>query len=648
MKQYLLCLCFWAVFTVFLYGFGNVLAPQKNHSYKLVMGYLVYSFFVALGGIPLQLLNAPWICFAAYMGLVWIFIVAVIVLGQVKFRIKIYDFHLKEYICENWMLYIISAVMIAMLFFYYAGFWLGDHQDDGYYINRVANLPTMTLGGNFNFAVGVENSGFNSYIVNTWEAEASVYVKLLGVVPTLFLRIFQSSFYYFLIANLFKLIGDAIFEKIELQQGSKFSQFVPIFFPLICTNFQYLKHQHILDMRDNFFTETGMFLGASVVRLCGLGFFILWYLENEREDNDHGLMKILFGSGLIAVVMMSKSTIVLPLLVMAGVPIASMWLVEHYGKLGKMLVLGGGSCYLLLGIFLPNNASVQDDVWGNAQNSLTSYGMIPFIIIFILSFFILKNRWVYKLNILILTMACLALLPQCNDVFEKFSIYGFVGGRAWTALVYLFIIVNTSYFLAILQKIKLHQMLLRGIAFALFIALSGQMLYAFTLEGGNLVTEDLVQGTDLASCFQVFKENTKAVPNSTMYLGEALEELAAEEGSTIRVIMPKFVIDNDAYHCLAVSVRAFAPDIVSVSANERFRVNSDETISTYFQENYDAFITEPNDKEKVEAFGEEIQGRSIDCIVTLRSDLEEPMKELGYSYYGCSRDGSYYLWRLAL
>ena len=335
MKQYLLCLCFWAVFTVLLYGFGNVLAPQKNHSYKLVIGYLVYSFFVALGGIPLQLLNAPWICFAAYMGLVWTFIVAVIVLGQVKFRIKIYDFHLKEYICENWMLYIISAVMIAMLFFYYAGFWLGDHQDDGYYINRVANLPTMTLGGNFNFAVGVENSGFNSYIVNTWEAEASVYVKLLGVVPTLFLRIFQSSFYYFLIANLFKLIGDAVFEKIELQQGSKFSQFVPIFFPLICTNFQYLKHQHILDMRDNFFTETGMFLGASVVRLCGLGFFILWYLENEREDNDHGLLKILFGSGLIAVVMMSKSTIVLPLLVMAGVPIASMWLVEHYGKLGQ-------------------------------------------------------------------------------------------------------------------------------------------------------------------------------------------------------------------------------------------------------------------------------------------------------------------------
>ena len=254
----------------------------------------------------------------------------------------------------------------------------------------------------------------------------------------------------------------------------------------------------------------------------------------------------------------------------------------------------------------------------------------------------------YKLNILILTMACLALLPQCNDVFEKFSIYGFVGGRAWTALVYLFIIVNTSYFLAILQKIKLHEMLPCGLAFALFIALSGQMVYAHILEGGNLVTEDLVQGTDLTTCFQVFKENTKAVPNSTMYLGEALEELAAEEGSTIRVIMPKFVIENKAYHCLAVSIRAFAPDIVSVSANERFRVNTDETISTYFQENYDAFITEPNDKEKVEAFGKEIQGRSIDCIVTLRPDLEEPMKELGYSYYGCSRDGSYYLWRLAL
>ncbi len=648
MKQYLLCLCFWGLFTIFLYGFGNVLAPKKNHSYKLVIGYVVYSFLVALGGIPLQLLNMPWICFAIYMGLVWIFILAVIVLGQVKWGIKIHDFYLKEYLRENWMLYIISAVMIAMLFFYYAGFWLGDHQDDGYYINRVANLPTMTLGGNFNFAVGVENSGFNGYIVNTWEAEASVYVKLLGVVPTLFLRIFQSAFYYFLTANVFKAIGDSIFEKMEVKKGELFSQFIPIFFPLICTFFQYANHSHLLDMRDNFFVETGMFLGATTVRLCGLGLFLLWYIENDRKDNSHGFLKIILGSGVIAVVLISKSTIALPLIVMAGVSIGSLWTVEHYKKKGWIIVLGGGILYLLLGFLLPNNASVQEDVWGNAINSLTSYGVIPFILVFVLSFFVLKNRWVYKLNILICLMAFLLLVPECNDVFEKCSIYGFVGGRAWTALIYLFMIINMTYFLGILLKINIYDMATRAVGLVLFVTLTGQMIYAFTLEGGNLVTEDLIQGTDLASCFQVFRENTKAVPNSTMYLGESLEELANEEGKKIRVIMPKFEIVNDAYHCLAVSIRAFAPDIISVSANERFRVNNDETISTYFQENYDAYITEPNDEEKIEAFREEIEGRFIDCIVTLRPDLEESMKELGYSYYGCSRDGHYYLWRLAL
>ncbi len=647
MKQYLLCFCFWGLFTILLYGFGNVLSPKKNHSYKLVMGYIVYSFFVALGGIPLQLLNAPWIVFAVYMGLVWILILSVIIWRQVKGGIKIYEFHFKEYISENWMLYVISAVMIAMLFFYYAGFWLGDHQDDGYYINRVANLPYMTLGGNFNFAVGVENSGFNSYIINTWEAEASVYVKLLGVAPTLFLRIFQSAFYYFFVANLFKAVGDAFFEKIEVKQGKYFSQFVPVFFPLICTYFQYAKHCHLLDMRDNFFTETGMFLGATLVRLCGLGFFLLWYLENDRENNDHALFKMLLGSGVIAVVLMSKSTIALPLIVMAGVSLGAIWTVEHYSKQGRMIVLGCGICYLLLGIVLPNNATVQEDVWGNAINSLTSYGVIPFVILFVLSFFVLENIWVYKINLMILIMAFLVLVPQCNDVFEKCSIYGFVGGRAWTAIIYLLMIVNMVYFFAMLLKIKLQRIAVSGIAGVLFLALTGQMFYAFTLEGGNLVTEDLVQGTDLAACFSVFMENTKAVPNSTMYLGEALEDLASEEGKTIRVIMPKFVVLNDAFHCLSVSVRAFAPDIISLSANERFRVNNDETISTYFQGNYDAFVAEPN-KENIRAFKEEIEGRSVDCIVTITPALEEPMKELGYSYYGCSKDGYYHLWRLAL
>ena len=61
--------------------------------------------------------------------------------------------------------------MIFMLLFYYAGFWLGNHQDDGYYITKVATLPYSPIGGNYNYSVGTMNTGFNSYIVNTWELE---------------------------------------------------------------------------------------------------------------------------------------------------------------------------------------------------------------------------------------------------------------------------------------------------------------------------------------------------------------------------------------------------------------------------------------------------------------------------------------------
>ena len=145
-----------------------------------------------------------------------------------------------------------------MLLFYYAGFWLGNHQDDGYYITKVATLPYSPIGGNYNYSVGTMNTGFNSYIVNTWELEASVYVNVLGVMPTLFLRLFQSAFYYFLYLNLIKWVAEIIIDKLNVKANVKMAQYVLGIVPLMCAYYIFLSDTGILVLRDGFHLNTGI------------------------------------------------------------------------------------------------------------------------------------------------------------------------------------------------------------------------------------------------------------------------------------------------------------------------------------------------------------------------------------------------------
>lgn len=56
MKEYLVCGCFFLIFTMLLYALGKAVdIKEESYSVKFIKGYLVYSFFVAIGGMSVQL-----------------------------------------------------------------------------------------------------------------------------------------------------------------------------------------------------------------------------------------------------------------------------------------------------------------------------------------------------------------------------------------------------------------------------------------------------------------------------------------------------------------------------------------------------------------------------------------------------------------
>ena len=59
------------IFTMLLYALGKAVdIKEESYSVKFIKGYLVYSFFVAIGGMSVQLLHLKYRIFFAYMSVV--------------------------------------------------------------------------------------------------------------------------------------------------------------------------------------------------------------------------------------------------------------------------------------------------------------------------------------------------------------------------------------------------------------------------------------------------------------------------------------------------------------------------------------------------------------------------------------------------
>lgn len=640
MKEYLICSLFWILFVVLLYYLGNAInGGKKSVAHNLITGYMVYSSLIAIAGIVMQLANVPWNLFALYVGVLWCFVLGFSLYKSKKDSISFSPVGIKEYIADNWYLYIVSIILVVILAFYYAGFWLGNHLDDGYYITKVATLPYSEIGNNINYAVGIENTGFNSYIVNTWELEASVYVKVLGVSPTLFLRLFQSAFYYYLFVNLIQTFGEILVEKGILRLKKATIQYGSTIVILLSAYYLYLSNSGMLKLRDMFHLNTGMFLGASVVKLFGVFLFANIYMEYRNKKS---LFMIVLSVICVSIVLISKSAISLPVIAIVGSAVLIVWLVFDMEKKGRIIGTIYAILYILIAIVIPNHTAIEETVRGDVLNTVQSYIIVPCLIIFLCSF-LLKNELIIRINVITIVSLGFMLLPEINDLFETFSVYGFVAGRAWTAIVYFLIILNTFYLIILLHKIITRENVISILFILSGIVFTVASIWGFRSYGGEILPTNPSKKADLKQCLSVMKNNIYFTPNSTINLGQELENLAEKTQEQLCVVMPKLVSVDGTLHSLAVSIRSFAPDIISASAAERFPVNNGSNLEGYKQETYDAFVANPDD-EKAKLFEAEINHIGANCVVLQNSGYDEWMKDMGYCYYSSTSDNSYEIW----
>lgn len=638
MTDYIVCGVFWLAFVLLLTSFGRVLNRGKlSLSADLVTGYIVYSFGVAAVGIILQLLNVRWLFFAVYMGVLWLTIVIVTVYFLKKNKNYISNIRWGEYLRYNWMLYAVCVVLGIALCCGYVGFWLGNHQDDGYYITKVATLPLGTIGGNMNYTLGIEQTGFTSYIVNTWEVEASVYVKLLGVEPTLFLRLFQSAFYYFLLVNVVKAFAEKLAVTVKFKVSRSLPQFSSAIVLLFGMYYLFLSDTYLFRLRDMFHFNSGMFLGISVVKMMGVMIFLLYYMDKEKIS-----LKMIIGVIGLSVVLMSKSTVALPVIMLICISALLVWLFFEYGVAGKAVSCIGLIFYGVLGIAIPDNGSIQEVVWNDMHDAAQSPILWICLVIFICSFFV-KNKTIIKLNILWVLCVAFMLVPEANDIFEMFSVYNFVGGRSLTTFLYFFTILNFTYLIFLLAQWRVKEKIVKGMCILFAICEVIVLAWGFQEYGGGIFYDSEKKGISIRQCLTVIRNNKYFIPDSTIHLGRELDALSKQSEERMRVVTPELVLMDGALHSLPVMLRIYAPDIIPVSAAERFPVNDGTALSEYHQLTYDAFVTSPSD-ETAAAFLEEIAELNVRCVVIQNEACGEWMRKMGYKLYTKVQEGAYYIW----
>jgi hypothetical protein len=638
MRDYIICAVFWLLFTSFIYLLGRVITlGKKSEAQSLITGYLVYCFPIAVGGMLTQFTNLPWIYFAVYIGVIFLAFAGFILYRQRKSPVGLFQNGIWQYIKENWVIYAGLCVFAGMLFFYYKGFWLGNHLDDGYYITKVAVLPYTHTGYGTNYAVGVENAGFDSYILGTWELEASVYVKMLSVKPTLFLRLFQSIFNYFLFLNVVKGFAENILRKLKIQIHSSIVQYPITITTLFGSYYIFLSETSILPLRDMFQFNTGMFLGASITKMMGIMLLLFFYLDAKKLDK-----KMVMGVIAISVILVSKSTIVLPVIMVITFSYVVSCLLFHYGRLQKIIAAVLMVAYSAAAIILSGEEAIRATVYSDLLGVIRSPVFLICLVIFIGSFF-LKERKIYQLNCIMMLCAGLMLIPYVSYLFQYVSFYKFVSKRAFTTWAYTFILINSVYLCAILVKFKVKDIAVKVIYISMGAVLTMLCAYGFNYSGDTLLPNEPMRETNVKYSLSVLWNNKYFIPNSTIFLGEKLEQLSKEKSEKLYVVSPEWVDIDQTTHALAVMLRTYAPDVISVSAAGRYPVNNGSWLEEYDQSAYDQFTVNPN-KQTSLVLEEELENKEVNCIVVNNEQCAQWLKNMGFELYDVTEDDFYAVW----
>lgn len=564
----------WMIIICYLFGYS--IRKEQHFSKNLLAGYIGYSFIMAIGLMVIELLNLPWKIALIYFFVAVLGIALFIVQSFIKNKLSITTKDFKRFIKENYFLFIIVLILLFISFISFNVYWLNNHLDDGYYLSKIVKMPYLDNPYAYNYAVNFNTKPMLAYKINTGELESSIYVYLLHINVFVFCRLFLNFFNYLLVCSTVSLFADIVCKDLDLKSNRyKYIQYFACIIIFFATNMDTVYQMGFMHLIDHWQFVTAMYLGSSIPRTMGILWLLILFVGNEKITIQDFIKLFI-----VSVVLMSKSSIALPIVVLTSFVLYLVINLKLDKKIYFVIILL--ILYLVAGFVLPNREDIQGGINDLFMQNVKT---LPFIVssIVLIASFAFRKRIVNRVNVILIVILGLMLIPNVNDVFENLSIYDFVANRMFTTLMYTFYITAFTY-----------------VAFVFIDLTNGRMIKPIFMILTCLITVFSCltythTGKSVKNGLKTIIRNNKIVPNSTLELGSELDELSQNYG-TLKILSPEFVVVDNVYHPLATILTTVSDNTVSYSAIPRYPIDGKEKIASFKYEYQEEFTNFNNTK----------------------------------------------------
>lgn len=625
MRDYIVGTVLTLLTVVILQLFGCCLVKSnKEYSYKFVIGFIVYSFFVAIMGIPIQIFNLSWNLFFWGMNILILLICAYIVYCLYKKKIILNIKILKEYIKKYWFLYFGAILLLGFALTHISIIWLNNMSDDAYYLNKMATLPYITNAFKTDYATGFYNSNGSglAYNLSTFEIEASYYIYITNMHASLYARGFLSLLNYFVLLNAIHAFLYTFNDEFKYIDKFNLQYFIVALFFLfvICASF-YVKGENGSFSDACWTILSAAYFGSAFIRVGCIFIILLPIVEKDRLDLESVII-----TSMSCVVMISKSSCSLPILLMLAFGFLFSNCFFYGSNRYKFFFLALCILVCVAGYFLPNKIDIQNYTYMSLINNFKSPIIFVSLLLFILLAF--KNKIYLKLLLITIFSFGLLLIPEINDVIENLSFYDFVVGRLLYSWFVFILLITYGYFILYFYDNILHH--LNSLILSFIITTLVICVLCFT---GTEYTEPILAA-------KVLKDNVYLLPNSTVLLGETLEKYYNETGNTLKMIMTPGVTVNNLGHFPSQIIRTTSPHTVSITGALRVDKEITNKESEFYGYNLDdaetlnQFIVNPSDEnlDKIDSLCEKYP---INCIVCNDNSslVDGQLEKIGFNKY---------------
>ncbi len=294
--NYFLTIVFLFVIFIIEYLIGNMIEnlfdlSEKKFDQKMIFGTIAIFSLAWIIGFPLQIISSSWISFAIIYS---ILLLLLIIFSFINAKDNINRFSkaiksipgriILNHLSNYWFIYLMVILFTIFSVTNMMPYTLANYTDDAYVVKILHLVGTPHLL-NEDYATGniISNSSITSFlgyrILNTYELTYSYFSTIFHISPVFFCR-FTVVIHNFLFCFLsFKLISD-IFIKY------KYSQFGLIFLSLYLIPAGFAaRGNSLIHLRafENWRTQTAIFYGSSITRICSLPLLTYWFYLLVKE-----------------------------------------------------------------------------------------------------------------------------------------------------------------------------------------------------------------------------------------------------------------------------------------------------------------------------------------------------------------------------